>query len=495
MNNEDSIFDIAIIGGGPAGMMAAISAAHNFRIACKRHLKSLWSTKYPSICIIEKNRNLGKKLLLTGNGRCNYTADLPIDEFIEKFGRRGRFFIEAFSEFSKDELVLFFKKRGVVPKYETADNNDNVIKIFPEKGNSLTILECLIRELEDLSVKMVFSFRAANISPAEEFVTGKRHVFCISSRDSTGKNAKPLFAERVIIATGGKTYKSTGSSGDGYTISERLGHQIIKPHPYLMPVLTTDKNSGNLAGISVSSVKLLLIHGKKTIAHSFGGILFTHKGISGPAAFKIGGLAYSVSSNLSLVPGSFYDTRSKTIQTQTTVPVKPGFLKLLIDFLPDKNQTEIMDLLERFKKAYPKKEAISLIKHIAPGIPMRLVKHLLLLSGISAQSKTSNILKTGLYALIKNIKEFSLEPIRPGDPDKALVTEGGISIKNINPKTMESKIIKGIYFAGEIIEIAGPEGGFNLQKAFSTGWLAGKSACASYTSILETSEYFLSFGQ
>jgi predicted Rossmann fold flavoprotein len=225
-----------------------------------------------------------------------------------------------------------------------------------------------------------------------------------------------------------------------------------------MPVYTDNKNTGMLSGISLRNVEIELMVGGKVLAKQAGDIMFTHKGITGPAIFEIGGTIFNFWMN----------------NKEKKYPV------LKIDFIPYKNKSSITDLYMEFKNKNPKKEIISFMRHLLPDIPLRLAKHIMNCSGIGPDYKISNIPKDDVNKLIDNLKGFLLNVTGLPSPDKALVTEGGIQIKEINPKKMESLVQNGLYFAGEVIEIAGPEGGYNLQKAFSTGWLAGLSACDDY---------------
>jgi|GEM_PF-24614 len=459
-NDEYKTADIAIIGGGPAGMMAAISAAIYFKSWSCLNTGNTINLKPPSIYIIEKNSRFGKKLLVTGNGRCNFSVDLDTDKLVEKFGNRGRFFVDAFNIFPVRSLLEFFRQRGILPSYEPSGKNDGINKIFPANGNAGSVLECLISEIKKSKISILTDCRVINVSKESSGndKSSKKHTFNLEIKDLKKLQCFHLRIGILIISTGGITYKNTGSTGDGYNFSAILGHKIVKPRPFLMPVCTNDKNTGMLSGISLRNIEIGLMEGGKVLAKQAGDIMFTHKGITGPAIFEIGGTIYNCWVN----------------NKEKICPV------LKIDFIPHKNKNALTDLYMDFKNRNPKKEIISFIRHALPDIPLRLAKHILNCSGIDPDFKISNTRKDDANKLIDNLKGFHLNVTGLPSPDKALVTEGGIQIRDINPKKMESLIQDGLFFAGEIVEIAGPEGGYNLQKAFSTGWLAGLSACDDY---------------
>ena len=347
-----------------------------------------------------------------------------------------------------------------MPAYEPSGKNDGINKIFPENGNAGSILKCLISEINKSKINILTDCRVLKVLE-ESFDSDesfKRHAFNLEIKDLKKLQYFHLRTGSLIISTGGVTYKNTGSTGDGYIFSARLGHKIAKPRPFLMPVYTDNKNTGMLSGISLRNVEIELMVGGKVLAKQAGDIMFTHKGITGPAIFEIGGTIFNFWMN----------------NKEKKYPV------LKIDFIPYKNKSSITDLYMEFKNKNPKKEIISFMRHLLPDIPLRLAKHIMNCSGIGPDYKISNIPKDDVNKLIDNLKGFLLNVTGLPSPDKALVTEGGIQIKEINPKKMESLVQNGLYFAGEVIEIAGPEGGYNLQKAFSTGWLAGLSACDDY---------------
>lgn len=437
--NSTDIFDIAIIGGGPAGIMAAISAA-------KINPKS-------KIAILEKNNDLGRKLLLTGNGRCNFTTSLVFEDLISSFGKKGKFFFEAFMELSNTDLIDFFKSRKIQPAHEEEN------KVFPEGGNSHTILNCLKDELAKANIKIYYNFAiiqlikpdAQNILPDENkiILPGATDFFILSS-----KLNKRVFSKKVILATGGLSYPQTGSTGDGYKIAESFGHSILRLSPSLIPLVSSYLSSLELEGISLKNIVISAASDNKIVKSSKGDLIFTHFGLSGPAAISLGNTVYNL-----------INAKKKVF----------GFL----DLCPDINIEDLLKNYEKIRSLYTKKEILTTIKILLPFVPNDLTIKLFEILKIDQHQKTGNINKTLIANLLNTFKKFTFVIDGTLSFNEAIVTEGGIPIKEINPRTMESKVVKNLYFAGEIIEIQGPEGGFNLQKAFSTGWFAGRSAALS----------------
>lgn len=410
MNN---IFDIAIIGGGPAGMMAGISAKNN-------------SNK---ICILEKNSSLGRKLLLTGKGRCNFTTAKEIPEIVSAFGSQGKFLYGALTRFSNKDLINFFENRKVKTKIERGG------RVFPESNKSITILNCLENELEKKKVNLCFNFNV-------ETIVKKSNYFYISSKSQTIK------AKKIIIAVGGKSYPETGSAGDGYKFARLLGHKIIKPKPALVGLVVKNKRINSLAGLSLKNINIYFLINDKFFIKEFGEMLFTHKGISGPCVLKASKKVYQ------------YLNNKKKVLSQ-------------IDLKPALDRKQLKQRIIREIQKSPKKEYQSLLKTLLPRL---LINYAIYKTKIDKHRKTSQLNKFETQKLIDFLKNLrfkihSVEPLK-----KAIITSGGVNIDDIDSKTMQSKIIPNLFFAGEIIALDGPTGGYNLQKAFSTGWVAGKSA-------------------
>ncbi len=408
------IFDVLIIGGGPAGMMAGISA----------------STNNKKICLLERNKVLGKKLLLTGNGRCNFTNAKPIPEVIEMFGKQGRFLYGALTKFSNTDLINFFEERGVETKTERGN------RVFPASDRAYTILSCLKKELEKNKANIVYDFRVIKISK-------QKYDFRVLAKDG-----REIFSKKVIIATGGKTYEKTGSTGDGYWLVKNLGHKILPLKPALAPLFVKDREIRLLAGLSLENVRLTVFSDDQVINSFFGDMIFTHQGISGPIVLK--------------TSKQVYDEIRKNKKIAAIIDLKPAL-----------NEKQLKERIYRGINQFPKKEYKSLLNNLLPRL---LVLTAIKETKIDSHKKNGSLTKEEIIKIIRFLKDFSFVVDGVAPLDSAIVTAGGVDISEIDSRTMESKIVSRLFFAGEIIALDGPTGGFNLQKAFSTGWLAGKSA-------------------
>ena len=426
MAKEDN-FDIAVIGAGPAGMMAAGEAV---RLGLR-------------VILVEKNNMPGKKLLLTGNGRCNLTnAEFDLRELVKNYNN-GEFLFHAFFVFGPKKVISFFEKLGVKTKIEKNK------KVFPVSDDADDVLDALIKYLADSRVKIVFGSEVIDID-----CNGKKINKIILKGSGTSSGAyTEVRAKKYILCTGGKSYPSTGSNGFGYKLAEKMGHTVVGPKPALSPIKIKDDPSGsrvkNLQGISLKDIKISVVqNGKKQIQEE-GEILFTHFGISGPAILNIS--------------GKIGDLLGK------------GEIKMHIDLFPLLNQEVLMSGLEDILK----KHAGKTIKNILSiFVPERFGEIMLDVSGIDKNKIANNMSKLERAMIVRNLKNFEITAEDVFGFDQALVTRGGLSVKEIDNKTMRSKIINNLFFAGEIIDIDGKTGGFNLQACWSTGYLAGKSAAA-----------------
>ena len=419
---------IAVIGGGPAGMMAAISASQNQN----------------EVYLLEKNSKLGKKLLITGKGRCNITSSLDIREFIANIPGNGSFLYSAFNNYTNQDIIEFLKKNGVAVKEERGN------RIFPVSDKSIDVLNAFTKELNKKQVKIKFDAKVTGIE------VEKNKVKAVTYIDKNNENKK-LLVDKVILATGGKTYSATGSTGDGYEIAKKLGHTITKIRPSLVP-LTASGESLNicqeLQGLSLKNVsmKLINLENKKSIYEDFGEMLFTHFGVSGPMI---------LSSSAYLLRYKNVDNLLAQNKIQLQIDLKPALslekldLRLQRDFAQEKNK-EFKNSLNNL-------------------LPQKLIAVIVEKSGIKPNKQVNEITKEERLRLANLLKEFKIiiSGFRP--LDEGIITSGGINIKEINPKTMESKIIEGLYFAGEIIDVDAYTGGFNLQIAYSTGYTAGNN--------------------
>ena len=410
-----SHFDIAVIGGGPAGMMAAGRAAE---LGAK-------------VVLIEKNEILGKKLLITGKGRCNFTHnEFDIRKFAEKFGRNGRFLYGALSVFGVRKVIDFFESRGVKGKVEQGD------RVFPEKGgNAQDILNVLIKYLAEGKVDILLN--AEVVSFKQE--NGKISQVLLRDRQ--------ICADKFIICAGGKAYPQTGSTGEGYRWAEQLGHTIIPPVPALNPVKTSEDWVKELQGLSLKNVSLKLFQNGKKQDERFGEMLFTHFGVSGP-------IVMDMSKNIGAL-------------------LKKGPVELILDLKP---ALDFKKLDKRIQRDFQEFKGRMFKNSLKGLLPLSMIPVIIKLSGIEPNKQVDHLTREERNKLVHPLKELELTPTGLLGFKWSVVTSGGVALKEVNPNTMVSKKIKNLYFAGEILDLDGPSGGYNLQECWSTGYLAGESA-------------------
>ena len=395
-------------------MMAAISA----------------SQKRKKVVLLERNIKLGRKLLLTGKGRCNFSTSKEIPQIVDAFGKKGKFLYGALTNFSNQNLIAFFENRGVKTKIERGQ------RVFPQSDSSQTILDCLLNELKKNRVKIIYNSHVVKIKK-------NPNNFTIIL-----KNSGIIKAKSAILATGGKSYPKTGSTGDGYRLAKKFGHQIIPPKPALAGLIVKDRGLRNLAGLSLKNVKLTFKTETKILGSVFGEMLFTHQGISGPIVLQ----------------------SSKTIYESLAKHEK---VTAVLDLKPALTEKQLKLRIFREIHAIPKKEFQSLLKNLLPRL---LIYFTCQTVRINKKTLNSQLKGEEIDRLFKFLKGFSF-PIHSVAPlSKAIITSGGVDINQIDSRNMQSKIIPGLFFCGEIIALDGPTGGFNLQKAFSTGYLAGMSS-------------------
>ena len=417
---------VIVIGGGPAGMMSAIASAESGN----------------NVVILEKMERLGRKLLITGKGRCNITSSLPIDEFIQNTPGNGQFLYSCFKNFTNEDIINFLKSEGLEVKEERGN------RIFPITDKSLDVLKCFEKRLKELKVKIEFNTKVVEIKQKQN----KLQVITVETNKE--KEIKTLEAEKVILATGGKSYPLTGSTGDGYQIAKKLGHTVTPIKPSLVPLESHNiKECKNLQGLSLKNVEIKLqdTSKNKTIYEDFGEMLFTHFGVSGPI----------------ILSGSAHLVRYKNIDEL----LKNKKIILKIDFKPALSEEKLdARILRDFNEFKNKQFKNSLDKLL----PQKLIPIIIERTMINPEKKVNEITKKERRTITNLLKNFeiSIKGFRP--IEEAIITSGGINIKEINPKTMESKLVKGLYFAGEIIDVDSYTGGFNLQIAYSTGYTAGK---------------------
>lgn len=391
---------IAIIGGGPAGMMCAIKAAENHQVT-----------------IFEKNEKLGKKLFITGKGRCNLTNYCDEREFLKNIVNNSSFMYSSIYSFSPFTTYYYFEELGLPLKVERGN------RVFPASDKSSDVIKVYEKKLKALGVKINLNYEVTSIEKVDgEFMINGREKF-----------------DKVVIASGGISYKLTGSTGDGYKFAKDFGHKVIDQVPGLIGINL--KNNFSLAGLTLKNVELKVLKDKKILSREFGEMLFTHRGISGP-------IVLTTSSKIN---------RLKDFEMY--LDLKPALdpekldARILRDFHENQNKN-----LENVMKSL---------------LPRDLIIYVLEGAGISGDKKVNQITKEDRESLVKTIKNFELKFDSLDDIDRAIVTSGGVDVKDIDPKTMESKKVKGLYFIGEVLDLDGLTGGFNIQIANSTGYSCG----------------------
>ena len=391
------------------------------------------------VLIIEKNNQLGKKLLITGKGRCNITSSLEMDEFIKNTPGNGMFLYSAYKKYTNKDIISFLRKQGLEVKEERGN------RIFPVTDKSVDVLKCFTKKIKELNIEIKYNTKATEI--LIENIDGINKIVGIRT------DKEILKSDNVILAVGGKSYPLTGSTGDGYMLAEKLGHNIVKIKPSLVPLEGYNKNEcKELQGLSLRNVgiKLKDIEKNKNIYEDFGEMLFTHFGVSGPTI---------LSSSAHLVR---YKNIDKLFNERKIV--------LEIDLKPALDSKKLNDRILRDFEEFKNKQFKNSLDKL---FPQKLIPIIIKRTQINSNKKVNEITKNEREKLIKTIKSFNVE-IKGFRPiEEAIITSGGINTKEINPKTMESKKVKGLYFAGEIIDVDAYTGGFNLQIAYSTGYVAG----------------------
>lgn len=399
---------VVIIGGGPAGMMAAITAAAKHKVT-----------------LLEKNEKLGKKLFITGKGRCNITNAKDISEFFDYIPGNSSFLYSSLYSFTNQDSMSFFSKLGVKLKVERGD------RVFPESDKSSDIINAFQRELHNKNVNVKLN------SNVKELIIKNKSIKSCVLEDGTS-----IEGDYFIICTGGVSYPRTGSTGEGLNFASKVGHNIVKPKPALVPIVLEEEYIKDLQGLSLRNVEFSLVNNKnKTLFKDFGEMIFTHFGISGPIVLS-GSRIVNFNNNLKAVinlkPALTFEELDKRIQSDFNKYINRAFKNSLDDLLPNK-----------------------------------LIPIIIRLSGINDDKKVNLISKEErrkLVNLFQNLT-FIVKGLRP--VDEAIVTVGGVDVKEIDPSTMQSKLISNLYFAGEVIDVDAFTGGFNIQIALSTGFIAG----------------------
>ena len=397
---------VIVVGGGPAGIMAALTAS-----------------KTNEVILVERNNEIGKKLRLTGGGRCNITNNRSIDEFFDKVVTNKKFLYSAFYTFSNDSLLDYLKENNF--EYKIEYDNDN--KVYTKSDKADDIIKLFIDNLEKSNVKVMYNTKVEDLIVEDNEIEG-----------IVTANGAKIYGDKVIISTGGKSVPATGSDGSMYDVLSKYGHKIDPLYPALIPLVIKEGFVKNLQGVSMKNV-VLSAKVKKKKYELTGDMIFTHFGISGPGVLKL----------------SSYINRA----------LENGEVEITLDFAQGKSKDEISKLI----KENTNKTVLNNLKGLLPGNFLKEIINLLNLT----ETKPSELKKEDEIMLVNYIKEMKLTAIETLSIKAAMVTSGGVAVKEINASTMESKLIKSLYFAGEVINVDAETGGYNLQIAFSTGYLAG----------------------
>lgn len=404
---------VIVIGAGPAGLMAAGKAA-------ERGFDTV---------LVEKNDRVGKKLLISGKGRCNITNITDIEGLIENIPGNGNFLYSAFYTFSNEDLIKFLNELGLKTKVERGG------RVFPESDKASDVVETLLKFIHKNGVKLFLK------SPVQEIKAAGGRVRSVVLRDG-----RELLCDSVVLSTGGVSYPGTGSTGEGFEMVKKLGHTVTDLKPSLVPLITEEEWVKDLQGLSLKNVSIILKDkGGKKIYSDFGEMLFTHFGVSGPVI---------LSASRHILDCNYKD------------------IKLIVDLKPALNEDKLDERLKRDFEKYSRKQFKNSLDEL---LPQKMIPVIIRLSNIPPDKFVNQITKEERKNLLKLLKNFEMNIIGSRPVKEAIVTAGGVSTDEINPSTMESRIIQGLFFAGEIIDVDGYTGGFNLTIAFSTGYLAGIS--------------------
>ncbi len=398
---------VIVVGGGPAGMMAAITAAKNHEVT-----------------LIEANERLGKKLFITGKGRCNVTNAKDIGEFFDHIPGNPSFLYSALYSFTNEDVMSMINESGVELKVERGD------RVFPKSNKSSDIISFFQRKLNDSGVKVLLMSRVSDITFKDRRISNLKL-----------SNGEIIHGDYFIFATGGKSYPSTGSTGDGYRFAKKIGHKIIEPKASLVPIEIKDSWIKEVQGLSLRNVQITLYKNDKAIYSDFGEMIFTHYGVSGPIILSA----------------------SRHVEEK-------GIYKLSINLKPALTSDELDLRIKNDFKEYSNRDYKNSLEDL---LPKKLIEVIIKLSNIAPNKKVHSITKEerlNLTSLLQNLT-LDIKGLRP--IDEAIVTAGGVAVQEINPSTMKSKLAENVYFAGELIDVDAFTGGYNVQIAISTGYLAG----------------------
>ena len=403
---------VLVIGGGAAGMFAAIFAAYNGN----------------EVHLYEKNEKLGKKIYITGKGRCNITNAGDMETLFQSVVTNSKFLYSSFYGYTNQDTIDFFERIGVETKIERGN------RVFPVSDRSSDVISGLTRELRNLGVEIHLYSEVVKVVGNEKF----EYIEL--------KNGQKVKGDACIVATGGFSYQTTGSTGDGYKFAKALGHEVTEILPALVPLIIKEEYVKELQGLSLRNVKATVLDGKKKLYEDFGEMLFTHYGVSGP---------------LMLSASSYIASKVKTKELKLIIDLKPALTFEQLD------QRVLRDFDENINKQF--KNAIQKL------FPSKLIPVILAVSNIDPDKKVNLITKEERHQFVTLIKNFTFTICGLRDFNEAIITKGGIRVKEINPTTMESKLVQNLYFVGEVLDLDALTGGFNLQIAWSTGYAAGSS--------------------
>jgi predicted Rossmann fold flavoprotein len=406
-------FDVIVVGAGPAGLLAAGRAAE---LGAK-------------VLILEKMKSEGRKLLITGKGRCNVTNSAPLSEFITHVFPNGRFLKNAFSQYFSEDILKLLERYNVDVTLERGG------RYFPSSQKSKDILDALLNWMNDLNVTVQCGFRVEKLLVEDGVISGVR------------ANGEEFFAPKVILASGGKSYPATGSTGDGYELARQVGHKIEKPIPALVPVETKGSVAQTLQGLNLKNVSAVVWVDDKKAGEAFGEMLFTHFGLSGPIVLTLSRIMV------------------KALQANQKVEVT-------VDLKPALDEQKLDNRLQRDLNEHGKKQLVNIFRNWLPASMIPVFIEELALDGEKECHQVSGKERKQIRHMMKNMR-FEVSHNRSFK--EAIITAGGVVTKEITPKTMESKKVSGLYFAGEIIDLDAETGGYNLQIAYSTGWVAGNA--------------------
>ena len=421
MKNIQEKFDVAVIGGGPAGMMAAGRAAE----------------LGANVVLLEKNESLGKKLLITGKGRCNLTqAQFDLKEMVSQFGKNGKFLFSSLAEFGPREVIKFFEDRKLSTKTERG------ARVFPVSNKSYDVLRVMEEYLKKNKVKILFGSEIVGFESDGKKIKGVK-----LKHEKGAPGRKIISADRFILCTGGKSYPTTGSTGDGYQWAKDLGHTIVPPAPALVPIKTKETWVKEVQGLSLKNVEISLIQNNKKKDSRFGEMLFTHFGLSGPIVLDISKKAGEL--------------------------MAKGEVAVSIDLKPALSPEQLDTRLQRDFADNAKKDFVNYLPEL---LPQKMIATMIKLSGIDPRKKINTVTGAERKKLAGLLKDLRLTFDGTTGFSQAVVTSGGVRLKEVDSKTMQSRVVSNLFLAGEILDVDGPTGGYNLQICWSTGYAAGTGA-------------------